>query len=256
MRNLAWFTTAGPRGLPCTSLVLSGVGAAGRPDLEALCEDARARGITRITLHAGTEDLEDLVPGRLRVDTLVLPVQPGESGANLAAAARALLAARAAGLAVAANVPLTAASLPLLPSIARAIVAGGAATASFTFPFPVDGAHANDAPPAPRAITALREVLPALEAAGVRVAVKGLPPCYLGDLARLTGRTANRWYVDADHQTDKALLFFPDVVAFHKGESCRFCAADPQCDGFFANYLRRPGFPPLRPIEAGPQASA
>jgi hypothetical protein len=256
LRNLAWFTTAGPRGLPCTALVLSGVGAAARPDLAELCADARERGMTRVTLHAGAEDLEDLVPGRLQVDTLVLPVQPGESGATLAAAARALLAARAAGLAVAANVPLTAASLPLLPAITRAIVAGGAANASFTFPFPVDGAHANDAPPAPRAVAALREVVPALEQAGVRVAVKGLPPCYLGDLARLTGRTANRWYVDADHQAEKALLFFPDVVAFHKGEACRFCAADSRCDGFFANYLRRPGFPPLRPVDADVPARA
>jgi hypothetical protein len=91
-------------------------------------------------------------------------------------------------------------------------------------------------------------VLPKLSDAGVRVAVKGLPACYLGEWKHLAGRTANRWYVDADHQLDRALLFFPDVVAFHKGEACRFCPADGACDGFFATYLRRPGFPPLRPL--------
>jgi hypothetical protein len=55
--------------------------------------------------------------------------------------------------------------------------------------------------------------------------------------------------VDADHQCDEALLFFPDVVAFHKDEVCRFCPGDSACDGFFATYLRRAGFPPLRPLD-------
>jgi hypothetical protein len=54
--------------------------------------------------------------------------------------------------------------------------------------------------------------------------------------------------VDADHQLEGALLFFPDVVAFFKGEDCRFCRCDTKCDGFFATYLRRPGFPPLSPL--------
>lgn len=58
--------------------------------------------------------------------------------------------------------------------------------------------------------------------------------------------------MDADHQQSKALLFFPDVVAFHKDEACRFCRLDTSCDGFFAAYLRRPGFKPLEPVEQGP----
>lgn len=248
--NLRHFTAAGPRGLPVTGVVFSGVGAAARPDLPDLCALARSLGVERVTLHAGVEDLEALRPGALPVDLLVLPLQPGESGATLSAGARALLEARRAGMRVAANCTLSAAALPMLTAIGRAAVAGGAASLTFTFPFPVDGSAANDAPPAPRAVAALREVLPVVEGAGLDVAIKGLPVCYLGDLARLVRRTANRWYVDADHQLDRALLFFPDVVAFHKDEVCRFCAADARCDGFFANYLRRPGFPPLRPVPA------
>jgi hypothetical protein len=52
--------------------------------------------------------------------------------------------------------------------------------------------------------------------------------------------------VDADHQLDEALLFYPDVVAFTKTDVCRFCSADSTCDGFFATYLRRDGFPALK----------
>jgi hypothetical protein len=55
--------------------------------------------------------------------------------------------------------------------------------------------------------------------------------------------------VDADHQAESALLFFPDVVRFHKADVCRFCSANGNCDGFFATYLRRAGFPALQPIE-------
>jgi hypothetical protein len=45
------------------------------------------------------------------------------------------------------------------------------------------------------------------------------------------------------------MMFFPDVVRFFKGDACRFCALDGECDGFFATYLRRPGFPSLEPID-------
>lgn len=247
--NLRHFTAAGTRGRAIDAVVFSGVGAAARPDLPGLCALARTLGVRRVTLHAGVEDLDALRPGDLPLDLLVLPLQPGESGATLSAGTRALRAAREAGLDVAANATLTPAALSMLAAIARAAAGGGARSLTYTFPFPVDGATAEDAPPAPRAVAALRDAVPVAEAAGLDVAIKGLPPCYLGALARCVRRTANRWYVDADHQLDKALLFFPDVVAFHKDEACRFCAADARCDGFFANYLRRPGFPVLRPIE-------
>ncbi|MFZ5481184.1 MAG: hypothetical protein ACOZNI_30780 [Myxococcota bacterium] len=246
--NLRHFTAQTPRGAPVESVVFSGVGAASRADLPGLCALARSLGVRRVTLHAGVEDLEGMAPAALPVDLLVLPLQPGESGATLAAGARALAGANAAGVPVVANAVLSSAALPLLPAIGRVAVAGRARSLAISFPFPVDGATASEAPPAPRAVAALREVVPAVEAGGVAVSLKGLPACYLGELARLLTRTANRWYVDADHQLDKALMFFPDVVAFHKDEGCRFCARDGECDGFFANYLRRPGFPALKAV--------
>lgn len=248
-RNLRFFTGGGPRVTPIDALVLSGVGAASRPDLSRLCDTARALGVRRITLHAGVEDLDALRVEALPVDLVVLPLQPAEAYATLAAGARVLEACRDRGLAAATNTVLTPAALPLLAAAARAATVGRVQSHGFTFPFPVDG-QAEDVPPAPRAVAALRPVVAALEATGARVWIKGLPACYLGDLARLVHRSANRWYVDADHQEGKALMFFPDVVTFYKEEACRFCALDGRCDGFFATFLRRPGFPPLAPIEA------
>jgi hypothetical protein len=246
LANLTWFTEASTRGRPVESVVFSGVGAASRADLAELAAHARARGVRRLTLHAGVEDLETLPAGRIPVDTLVLPLQAGESGSNLAAAARAFAAARALGLATVANTQIVASALPILEGAARVALATGVGAMTFTYPFPIDGAASGEAPPPARALAALRDVVPALLQAGVRVAIRGLPACFLGEFAPLAGRTGTRWYVDADHQKDKALLFFPDVVAFHKGEECRFCSANDRCDGWFATYLRRPAFGRLK----------
>lgn len=250
IENLTFFTTPSPRGRPVESVVLSGVGAASRPDLAEIVAHARGRGVGRVTLHAGVEDLGALASARPPVDALVLPLQVGESGSNLADAARVLTAARAAGLSTIANTLLVGSALSSLAGAARVAARSGVGAMTFTYPFPVDGAASSEAPPPPRVMAVLAELIPPLEAAGVRVAIRGLPSCMLGGLSRLGGRTGNRWYVDADHQLEKALLFFPDVVAFHKGEECRFCTLNERCDGWFATYLRRPAFGRLRAVEA------
>lgn len=242
--NLRYFTSGGTRGRPVTGLVLSGVGVASREDLSELIAEARSLGIERITLHAGVEDLEDFRP-TLGVDLITLPLQPSESGPSLTSGADALLACTRAGLAGSSNTVLDAASLPLLSAVARVAASAGATGHTFTFPFPVDGGAPGELPPAPRAVAALGPAVAILRASGVPCAIKGLPACYLGELGVDLRRSGNRWYVDADRQLDRALLFFPDVVAFYKGDVCRFCSRDGSCDGFFAAYLRRPGFPAL-----------
>lgn len=249
-RNLSFFTEASTRGRPVESVVFSGVGAASRDDLREVCAFARERGVRRLTLHAGVEDLDGLRADRVPVDTLVLPLQAGESGSNLAAGARVLARAREIGLATVANTELVGTALAVLPGAARVAQAHGAGGITFTYPFPVEGGSASLAPPPARALAALRGVVPGLVAAGLRVAIRGLPACLLAELSAHAGKTGNRWYVDADHQVDKALLFFPDVVRFHKVDDCRFCTRNEACDGWFANYLRRPGFGRLAPIEA------
>lgn len=251
VENLRYFTAGGPRGVPVTGLVLSGVGVASRSDLGEIVAGARAAGIERITLHAGVEDLDGFQPA-LGVDLVTLPLQPSESGASIAAGVAALVACRSAGLATSSNTVLDAASLPMIVGVARAAVSAGARGHTFTFPFPVDGGAPGELPPAARAVAALLPAVAVLDLGGVPCVIKGLPACYLGELSTRIRRSANRWYVDADRQKQRALLFFPDVVAFTKEDGCRFCPMDGVCDGFFAAYLRRPGFPRLAWPETAP----
>ena len=105
-----------------------------------------------------------------------------------------------------------------------------------TWPYPggAQPPHASDcARPVESAIARLR-------AAGIRVGLKGLPLCALAPAARepeLTWRSGNRWYVDADHQLDRALLFFPQVVHLARRDACRFCALTSRCDGVAEAWL-------------------
>ena len=94
-----------------------------------------------------------------------------------------------------------------------------------------------------RAVARLREE-------GIPCGVKGLPICRLDGDVDAAWRSGNRWYVDAAHQCDAALLFFPGVVRFSKGDSCRFCSADGRCDGVPEPWLERGLAGPLIPIEA------
>ena len=136
--------------------------------------------------------------------------------------------------------------LPFQHATARALVADPPSAVTFTYPFPTS--LTADPPPPAAAIGALKLALTILDDAGLRARIKGLPACFLGADAHRLGRTSNRWYVDADHQRQDALLFFPDVVAFHKDDACRFCAADGRCDGFFSRWLARGSTPGLRPL--------
>ena len=249
--NLRYFTEGleGPRTQPCSGLVLSGVGVATRPDIPEAIERARSLGIAWVVMHVGGEDLDDLAPARFvgLVDTLVTPVQP-ENG-TLVKVCETIARARNAGLKVAANTVLTANALPSLGRAARPLAKAAPDSMTFTYPFPINGNEATSAPNPGRVMSALRPALAELDRAGVSAQIKGLPACHLGRDAHRLGRTSNRYYVDADHQTTDALVFFPDVVRFHKDDVCRFCTQNEQCDGFFSTYLRRPGFPPLRPVE-------
>jgi hypothetical protein len=249
--NINFFTTGmiGPRSTPCTGLVLSGVAVARRADTADAIRLARNQGVKNVVLHLGGEDLSTIKIDHFKglVDTLVVPVQP-ESVA-LADVIRVIREAKAAQLSVAANTVLTANALPGLTRAARSIGRASPQSMTYTYPFPINGNEATNAPAPPRVMSALRPALSELDRAGIRARVKGLPACHLGHDAHRLGKTSNRYYVDADHQCAEAMMFFPDVVRFFKGDACRFCALDGECDGFFATYLRRPGFPSLEPID-------
>ncbi|MDP2312618.1 MAG: hypothetical protein Q8P41_06910 [Pseudomonadota bacterium] len=245
--NLRWFTAVSPRGLPVDALVVSGQGVAARPDLSELVGLARSLGVRRVILHVGVEDLGGLVP-IAGIDRYVLPVRLGPEGAEAVALAAAFAGARAAGAPVDANVSLARTALPFVPAAAGIARDGGAATVTFTYPFPTGGPEAP--PTVPEALAVLADAVPIVVGEGIGVAIKGLPACWLGRYAPYLRKSANRWYVDADHQLGAALLFFPGVVAFAKADACRFCAADAGCDGFLPAWGGQPGNPPIRPVEA------
>lgn len=233
-----------PRTAPCTSLVLSGAGVAQRPDLIASIQLARQCGVQWITLHVDAADLSMLpLPLLSAVDVLVIPL----AAETLGAAADAIEACRLAGTRSVANVTLTEPGLHGLPQTLDCLVRAAAPRVVLTYPFPTGRApHAAPSPSA--AAAAIDDALRVLDQGGVSVSVKGLPACYLGSNGHRLARTTNRWYVDAEHQRADALLFFPGVTAFYKAETCRFCAADHHCDGFFKEYLAQDGARPLSPV--------
>jgi hypothetical protein len=251
LANLRHFTEGqrGPRTTPCTALVLSGVGLLSSADTRPVLTQARSLGIEHVVLHADAEDLADFAaePWRGLVNVLVVPLQPDGSH-GLEEGADAVAACRAAGVAVAVNTVLSAAALGYLERVAQ--IAAGLAPDSCTFSFPFPTGANQVPPPAPALLLpALKRAVATLEAVGAEPRIKGLPACYLGSLAEHLGPSSNRFYVDADHQLHQALMFFPHVLSFHKGDACRFCSRDSRCDGFFAEWLRLPGFPPLEPLQ-------
>lgn len=253
--NLVHFTEGlrGPRTRPCTTLVLSGLGLGQREDLPGALDLARTLGMDRVVVHASAADLlaDGTAPPaaarphwRERIDVLVLPCPAPDQ----AAALEAVLSARVSQRLVC-TVDLGVAACEGLGGLLDALVAGQPDEVVWTLPFPRGVASR---PPALGAVRALlAAALPPLRDAGVATTLKGLPRCLSPGLDLPRRRTGNRWYVDADHQLDQALLFLPEVVRFHKGDACRFCVEDADCDGYFAQYLDQPGAPGLVPLSAG-----
>ena len=249
--NLSFFTVErrGPRTSPCTSLVLSGQRVVDRPDLRPAIEAARGWGVERVTLHLGEGDIEgfDVTQWRDSVDTLVVPVV-GE-GAGFKGSEAIMQQACDAGLRVVSNLQLDALALEQMESVLDVLCRVRPQSAVFTHPFPRGAADARALAPLDSVIAGLKSAKAGLKSAGISWVVKGLPVCWLGGLEVQAGRSANRWYVDAAHQREEALLFFPDVVQMTKAEPCRFCSMNSECDGFFDEWLARGGYPSLSPSE-------
>ena len=100
-------------------------------------------------------------------------------------------------------------------------------TITLLYPFPLSPELIQSAPPIHAIQEQMKHLPPSIQLAG-------LPPCLS---VREGKKTSNRWYVDADHQKESALLFFPDLLRYYKSESCRFCVKNASCDGFFVDYL-------------------
>lgn len=239
--NVAHFTEGrrGPRTRPCTALVLSGVDLQAHDGLAGVVARARALGIERVTLHVGHGDLPALGASALlgAVDAAAITVSDAADVAAIATLHDAEVHVTA--------VVLLSAPLSRLDGLVDALASAPPDRVVFTWPFP----PADPPPPAREAAAAVARVLPRL---AVPAGVKGLPACALGDIGldRLW-RSGNRFYVDAGHQRDDALMFFPDVVRFAKADVCRFCAVADRCDGAPDAWLAAGLAGRLEPLGAG-----
>jgi hypothetical protein len=223
------FTTGrrGPRTRPCTDLVLSG--AASLPaDVVAF---ARQSGFRRVTLHGRAEALEPLVDRvALRVDRAAhVPIRPPVPVPWVAV------------------VQLSRSGVATLGSIVEAIgrLDAGSRPERAVLAWPLPGHDGDALPDVPDASIEAHRAIEALGAHGVSAILRGLPPCLDGSIE---GRTRNRFYVDADHPSDRARLWVPDVVQYLKPDSCRVCRLSTRCDGVAAPWLERGILGPLEPI--------
>jgi hypothetical protein len=200
----------GPRGTPCDTLVVSGAHGHELADAVAL---ARAEGVRQVVVHVSGRE-----PAPAWADELVSFVrEPGDVHAALA------------GHSVV--VPLDDNELPARAAALARLGEVGPRRVVLTWPFPPSGKPADAA-----LVAALLGQMDGWMGQ-VPWQVKGLPACLAGPFAARRRRTRNRWYVDADHQGARAVLFFPDIARYAKVDRCRFCAADEVCDGAPAGWV-------------------
>ncbi len=251
--NLRYFTQGlrGPRSQACHGLILSGFGILDRPELSEHLRSGRELGIRTVVLHIGPEDLFHFEPKSLRswVDHFVIRL-----GADLKETERVIQAAAAHQIALRLVLGLDPETLAVIDQLVSVVVKGNPAAIQLSAPFP-GGAAPLSVGELRAAIANIFDIIPA----GIPLSLKGLPPCLfppniVGKRPKLFGRTRNRWYVDAQHQQENALLFVPEVLNFHKADSCRWCSADPVCDGYFESWLAADRSLDLLPIAQWPPA--
>ena len=239
--NLRYFTEErGPRERAVTGLVLSGDGLLDDAAMVRVVAGAAALGVTRVTRHVVAGEGERLRRSALLplLTSVAVPLTSELAWADLAV----LLGGKQH---VAASLLLDASTIGRLDALIQRIIRLRPDRVVLTWPL-----FGEPPPLAAVAAQAARQALQQLDAAGIHSGVKGLAACHLGRADRLW-RSANRWYVDADHQRASALLFFPDVVRYHKADVCRFCPADADCEGVPVRWWREGRAGALTPLAQG-----
>ncbi len=212
------------RSRPCTHLVLSGC--VGRV-LSGIPERARSAGIVQLTIHGSAPpsllEWADRVAVRTDTPTGIrnAPEHPG----------------------LALIVPTVVELMERLDEVVDALRRRAPPRVIFRWPLPGPGV---EVPPLPALLTALLPAVDRLREEGMDARIGGLPACLGGEAPRR--RTRNRFYVDADHQLEEALLFFPDIADFSKSDTCRTCAHTAWCDGVARLWLEQGRVGLLQPI--------
>ncbi|MFK7931663.1 MAG: hypothetical protein AB8H79_26020 [Myxococcota bacterium] len=243
--NLHYFVEElkGPRTRPVSTAVLSGVSLGQVHGLAGVMISAKKNGIRRFVLHFSGEAAGANSALLTSADAVSMVVRHPEDVPTLRTVRH-----RVSALSVV--VPVDHNTLSHLADLTRSICEAAPDRVVFTWPL------SGDPPPhAHLARQALEGAVAVARATPVRLNVKGLPACALGSLASLASRTANRWYVDAEHQKAEAMLFFPDMMRFARGDVCRFCSVQGDCDGAPAAWLQQGLVGPLQALDHLPPSA-
>ncbi|MBX2800911.1 MAG: hypothetical protein KTR31_24735 [Myxococcales bacterium] len=242
VHNVRAFRAPGPRMRAVRGLALSAIPVSwSAATLHDTTEACRAAGIERVVLHRPVSACHDAVPEGVAVATAVRVPDEAEQ-----------VAAKRPSHSLSVTIPLEARVLPLLGEVAARL----APTTRLTLLWPLPGGS-EAAPPADAVVEAMERALPQL--ASRDWGVKGLPLCALQsllpqvpDLPRRVWKSANRHYVDADHQGPGALLLQPDLQRLEKRDGCRFCAFDSRCEGVASPWLAAGLAGAVTPISSSP----
>lgn len=226
--NIEHFRRPGPRGFPVRNVTLSGLPLSW--ELRDVVDTALALGIERVVAHVepgrrvAAPGVERVVVVRTEPEARTVEDEP-----------------------TAVSIPLEGPVLAELPAILPSL--RSVPTVTLVWPYPGG--------PRPAPVEDVREALLACRAMlrTLPWGIKGLPYCTLRGLEpelSLEGRiwpTSNRYYVDADHQRERALLLRPDLLQLAKMDSCRFCKVDQRCDGAASEWLQAGLTGGLSPVE-------
>lgn len=246
--NLKYFSEGmrGPRTLPCTALVISGADWEDAAFHRGTVVAARGLGYRQITLHASVDTLQTVVNSELNgmIDALGLSSHGAVSKKALQSL-RGLHGPDGAPLHVSAVKSLNQQALASIDEDVGQFIEAGVARIVLTWPL----VSAEPPPHASQVLERIHGVIQACDAAGVPVGVKGFPLCVLGTHLKRAWRSKNRFYVDAEHQRDNALLFFPEVIQLQKLDRCRQCAVSHKCDGAPPKWLELGITGVIEPVE-------
>ena len=247
-KNLRYFSEGlrGPRSLPCTSLVISGADWHGSAFDSDTIRCARSLGFTQITMHASMDTLHAVSTSDLNghVDAFGVashgPVCPDAIGKI-----HSLISPDGGVPHISVVKSLNDQSLATLEEDVSVLIDAGVNRIVLTWPL-----VSQDPPPhAQHALSFIAGAVALCDEAGVPVGLKGFPLCVLGKYSNRAWRSKNRYYVDAEHQGEDALLFFPDVIQLQKLDRCRQCIVSHQCDGVPPRWLELGITGPIEPME-------
>jgi hypothetical protein len=253
--NVAHFTLRrrGPRVRPVQQLLLTGLSPASAEALAPRVAGWRAQGIEHLTLHLG-----DGGAGLLDADL----TRQAQAVVVRASHPESIRLVQGRGPSTQVVVLLDAAARGRWEDWLQAAAEAPGLRWALTYPWPI-GRDAGPLPPAAAGwLEPLLSFQRVVQPRAADFTIKNLPLCALGEapaagaLAQAVRRSRNRWYVDAEHQLDQALAFFPDVLRFVRRDGCRFCTQTLRCDGAAEPWLERGLLGSLQPWSApGPRSA-